>query len=74
MKSPEEADQQRQEVGGRQRAGGGVRVSVSRDRVSVRGQETALETMVVVAEWACCPSCARKRGHDGGLTFVRYLL
>ena len=52
MKSPEEADQQRQEVGGRQGAGGGVRVSVSRDRVSVRGQETALETTVVVAEWA----------------------
>ena len=30
--------------------GEGMGVSVSRDRVSVRGRETALETTVVVAE------------------------
>lgn len=54
--------------------GEGTGVSVSRDRVSVRGRETALEMTVMVAERAWCPSCARKRGHDGGLTFVRYLL
>lgn len=54
--------------------GEGTGVSVSGDRVSVRGRETALEMTVMVAERAWCPSCARERGHDGGLTFVMYLL